>query len=99
MKKIINLVKTSNDLGLENILRILIYKVLIKSNIYGFNSLSISDTFIKKSALFSITDLSPDLDNSRDIGWVIKHSDLMNVFFQEIDSLDNIFFNSCCYNT
>ena len=28
------------------------------------------------------------------IGWVVKHSDLMNVFFDEVDNVDNIFFKS-----
>ena len=29
---------------------------------------------------------------AENIGWVVKHSDLMNVFFQEIDHNENIFF-------
>lgn len=67
---------------------------LLKSNIYGFNSLSISDTLIKKSAIFSIKDLSPDLDNSRDIGWVIKHSVLTRVLLERLSTHENVTFTN-----
>jgi len=67
---------------------------LLKSNIYGFNSLSISDTLIKKSALFSINDLSPDLENSRSIGWVIKHSVLTRVLLERLSNHENVTFTN-----
>ena len=35
-----------------------------------------------------------DISAENNIGWVIKHSDLLNVFFLEIDNHSNIFFKS-----
>ena len=40
----------------------------------------------------STSDLDDDISFAQNIGWVVKHSDLMNVFFQEIDNYENIFF-------
>ena len=36
--------------------------------------------------------MDDDISSDENIGWVVKHSDLMNVFFQEIDNYENIFF-------
>ena len=46
------------------------------------------------STILRTSDLDNDLKFTNNIGWVIKHSDLMNVFFKEIDENKNIFFKS-----
>ena len=66
----------------------------LKSFLNGFDTLSISDSFTSEFVILSILDLDKDLSSEDNIGWVIKHSDLMNVFFEEIDTRDNIFFKS-----
>ena len=43
-------------------------------------------------ANLTISDLDKDISFAKNIGWVIKHSDLMNVFFNEIDNHKNIYF-------
>ena len=60
--------------------------------LFGFDTLSISDS--ETSAITKLTtfDLDDDISSAENIGWVVKHSDLMNVFFQEIDKNENIFF-------
>ena len=60
--------------------------------LFGFDTLSISDSVTSALTNLSISDLDDDLSSSENIGWVIKHSDLMNVFFLEIDNYENIFF-------
>ena len=60
--------------------------------LFGFDTLSISDSVTSAITNLSISDLDDDISSSENIGWVIKHSDLMNVFFQEIDKYENIFF-------
>ena len=62
--------------------------------LFGFDTLSISDSFISTSTTLNIADLDKDISIENNIGWVIKHSDLMKVFFNEIDNHDNIFFKS-----
>ncbi len=77
-------------------------KILSKFNLWGklnsflyeFDSLSISDSVTSKFTILNTSDLDRDIRSSNTIGWVVKHYDLMNVFFNEIDNLDNIFFNS-----
>ena len=66
----------------------------LTSYLYGFDSLSISDSVISDSTILTSSDLDKDISDLNTIGWVIKHSDLMNVFFDEIDKSDNIFFKS-----
>ena len=60
--------------------------------LFGFDSLSISDSVISSFTNLTISDLDDDIRLAENIGWVVKHSDLMNVFFQEIDNSENIFF-------
>ncbi len=60
--------------------------------IYSFNTLSISDSFIRKSFLFSINDLTPDLKNSPDVGWVVKHSVLTELLFDVLSKYENVSF-------
>jgi len=60
--------------------------------LFGFDTLSISDSLTSAITNLSISDLDEDISSANNIGWVIKHSDLMNVFFQEIDNYKNIFF-------
>ena len=60
--------------------------------LFGFNTLSISDSETSSMTNLSISDLDEDISSAENIGWVVKHSDLMNVFFQEIDNYENIFF-------
>ena len=60
--------------------------------LFGFNSLSISDSVTSAFTNLSISDLDDDISSAKNIGWVVKHSDLMNVFFQEINHYENIFF-------
>ena len=65
---------------------------LLEPNIYSFNSLSISDSFIRKSSLFSINDLSLDLQNSLGVGWVVKHSVLTQLLFDVLSKYENVAF-------
>ena len=60
--------------------------------LFGFDTLSISDSVTSAITNLSISDLDDDISSVKNIGWVVKHSDLMNVFFQEIDNYENIFF-------
>jgi len=60
--------------------------------LFGFDTLSISDSVTSSFTKLTISDLDEDISSAENIGWVIKHSDLMNVFFQEIDNYENIFF-------
>ena len=60
--------------------------------LFGFDTLSILDSITSKITILSISDLDNDINSFQNIGWVIKHSDLMNIFFQEIDNYENIFF-------
>ena len=60
--------------------------------LFGFDTLSISDTVTSAFTKLTIDDLDDDISSAENIGWVVKHSDLMNVFFREIDNCDNIFF-------
>ena len=60
--------------------------------LYGFDTLSISDTVTSALTKLTIDDLDDDINSTKNIGWVVKHSDLMNVFFREIDNSDNIIF-------
>ena len=77
-------------------------KILLKYNLweklysylYEFDSLSISDSVISDSTILTSFDLDDDINSLNTIGWVIKHSDLMNVFFQVVDNKNNIFFRS-----
>ena len=62
--------------------------------LFGFDTLSISDSETSLFTLLTISDLDHDISSAKNIGWVVKHSDLMNVFFQEIDSHENIFFTT-----
>ena len=66
----------------------------LNSFLYEFDSLSISDDVTTNYTILTTSDLDRDIRSSNTIGWVVKHYDLMNVFFNEIDNLDNIFFNS-----
>ena len=58
----------------------------------AFDTLSISDSVTSSFTNLSTFDLDDDISSAENIGWVIKHSDLMNVFFQEMDNYENIFF-------
>ena len=60
--------------------------------LFGFDTLSISDSVTSAIANLSISDLDEDISSAKNIGWVVRHSDLMNVFFQEIGNYENIFF-------
>ena len=60
--------------------------------LFGFDTLSISDSVTSSISNLTIFDLDNDISTSENIGWVVKHSDLMNVFFQEIANYENIFF-------
>ena len=60
--------------------------------LFGFDTLSISDSVTSVTTNLSISDLDDDINSADNIGWVVKHSDLMNVFFQEINNYENIFF-------
>ena len=51
----------------------------LKPHLFGFDTLSISDS-VTSYALLTISDLDNDVRQQNMIGWVIKHSDLMNVF-------------------
>ncbi|WP_288246332.1 FAD-dependent monooxygenase [uncultured Prochlorococcus sp.] len=60
--------------------------------LFGFDTLSISDSVTSAFANLSTSDLDDDISSAENIGWVVKHSDLMNVFFQEMANYENIFF-------
>ena len=60
--------------------------------LFGFDTLSISDSVTSAFTNLTISDLEDDISSEENIGWVVKHSDLMNVFFREMDNFDNIFF-------
>ena len=66
----------------------------LKPFLFGFNTLSISDSVTSSLTTLKISDLDEDISSENNIGWVIKHSDLLNVFFLEIDNHSNIFFKS-----
>ena len=66
----------------------------LKPYLFGFDTLSISDSIISTSSVLTIFDLDVELIPANSIGWVVKHSDLLNVFFNEIDKQKNIFFKS-----
>jgi len=60
--------------------------------LFGFDTLSISDSVTSATTKLITSDLDDDISSAENIGWVVKHSDLMNIFFREIDNYDNIFF-------
>ena len=62
--------------------------------LFGFDTLSIADSVTSAMTNLSISDLDDDISSAENIGWVVKHSDLMQVFFQEIDNYENINFIS-----
>ena len=64
------------------------------SSLYKFDSLSISDSVTTDYTILTTSDLDEDINSLNTIGWVVKHSDLMNLFFDEIDNIKNIFFKS-----
>jgi len=66
----------------------------LKPYLYGFDTISINDSETSKFTNLSISDLDDDIRPAKNIGWVVKHNDLMNVFFDELDNNDNIFFKS-----
>ena len=66
----------------------------LNSHLYNFDSLSISDSETLDFTILTTSDLDKDISSLDTIGWVVKHADLMNVFFYEIDKMDNIFFKS-----
>ena len=66
----------------------------LKPYLFGFDTLSISDSETSVFTVLTISDLDDDISCHENIGWVVKHSDLMNVFFQEIDNYENISFTS-----
>ncbi len=66
----------------------------LNSKLYKFDSLSISDNVTSHFTILTTSDLDEDISSLNTIGWVVKHKDLMNIFFDEIDKKDNIFFNS-----
>ena len=59
--------------------------------LFGFDTLSISDSVTSAFTNLSTSDLDDDISSAENIGWVVKHSDIMNVFFQEIENYENIF--------
>ena len=66
----------------------------LNSHLFKFDSLSISDSVISDFTILNTSDLDKDISSLKTIGWVVKHTDLMNVFFDEIDKINNIFFRS-----
>jgi len=66
----------------------------LKPYLFGFDTLSISDNVTSSFTHLTTSDLDSDISSLKKIGWVIKHSDLMNVFFQVIDNKDNIVFKN-----
>ncbi len=77
-------------------------KILIKFDLwqklepylYGFDTISISDSVSSSLTKLTISDLDEDISSANNLGWVVRHSDLMNVLFQEIDNRKNIIFKS-----
>ena len=66
----------------------------LNSHLFKFDSLSISDSVISDFTILNTSDLDNDISSLETIGWVVKHTDLMNVFFDEIDKINNIFFKT-----
>ena len=66
----------------------------LNSFLYKFDSLSISDSLTSDFTILTTSDLDKDISSLDSIGWVVKHSDLMNVFFDEIDKIENVIFKS-----
>ncbi len=66
----------------------------LKPYLFGFDKLLISDSVTSSCTNLNISDLDDDISAEKNIGWVVKHSDLMNVLFLEIDNHSNIFFKS-----
>ena len=66
----------------------------LKPYLFGFDKLSISDSVTSSCTNLNISDLDDDISAEKNIGWVVKHSDLMNVLFLEIDNHSNIFLKS-----
>ena len=66
----------------------------LNSHLFKFDSLSISDSVISNFTILTTSDLDKDISSQKTIGWVVKHTDLMNVFFDEIDKINNIFFKT-----
>jgi len=64
----------------------------LKPYLFGFDTLSITDQVTSSFTNLTISDLDQDIVSENNIGWVIKHSDLMKVFFDTIDLHDNIIF-------
>ena len=64
----------------------------IKPYLFGFDTLSISDSVTSVNTFLTNSDLDDDIVSAENIGWVVKHSDLMKIFFREIDNYENIFF-------
>ena len=64
----------------------------LEQYLFGFDTLSILDNETSAFTKLTVSDLDDDISSSENIGWVVKHSDLVKVFFQEIDKIDNIFF-------
>ena len=62
----------------------------IKPYLFGWYSFY-KDSETSCSTSLNIYDLDDDIRSENNIGWVVKHSDLMNVFFNEIDRSNNIF--------
>ena len=60
--------------------------------LFGFDTLSILDSETSVFTHLTISDLDNDISSAENIGWVVKHSDLMNIFFKEINNYENIFF-------
>ena len=77
-------------------------KILIKFDLweklepylFGFDTISIADSVSSSLTNLTITDLDEDISSANNLGWVVRHSDLMNVLFQEIDNKENIIFKS-----
>ena len=66
----------------------------LKSYLYNFDSLSISDSITSDFTILTTSDLDKNISSLDTIGWVVKHSDLINFFFEEVDKINNIFFIS-----
>ena len=65
----------------------------IEPHIFGFNSLSISDSVISKNTILKINDLDKDLKKTNNIGWVVSHSLLTKIIFKELDKYKNVSFH------
>ena len=63
----------------------------LKPFLFGFDTLSISDSVTSAMTNLSISDLDDDISSAENIGWVVKHSDLINVFFKRSRNM-KIFF-------